>query len=374
MSNQKIKIKLNKYVSRDTLHKIPARYIILVGGRDNGKSFATKEDIIKNFLEKGEEFAYIRRYEDECKQYMVQEYFADIICDKQGHRHLEEWTHGKYNYIYTDHASIFFGNIADDGKVTRGEKFGRMFNVNKQSKVKSLAFPKISTCVYEEFITDEGFLQDEVKRFMSLISTILRDKKDCRVYLVGNTLSRINPYVKAWQLKGLKKQAPNTIDYYHYNYKGDDQQMHMASIAVYMTHSRDENSGMFFGKEAEIITGTVWESKEQPHLDFNKMACKTLYTMVFDYDDNMFLMEFLETPDGNVCWYVSPKTTEIKKDTRIVSNKFILNELATQSFTALTPTEQKLFSYLKDDRITFADNLTGTEFKQCYSMIKKILF
>ena len=36
MSNQKIKIKLNKYVSRDTLHKIPARYIVLVGGRDNG--------------------------------------------------------------------------------------------------------------------------------------------------------------------------------------------------------------------------------------------------------------------------------------------------------------------------------------------------
>ena len=47
----KIKIKLNKYVSRDTLHKIKARYIILLGGRNNGKSFATKEDIIKNFLE-----------------------------------------------------------------------------------------------------------------------------------------------------------------------------------------------------------------------------------------------------------------------------------------------------------------------------------
>lgn len=369
----KIKIKLNKYVSRDTLHKIKARYIILLGGRNNGKSFATKEDIIKNFLEKGEEFAYIRRYEEECKQYMVQEYFADIICDKHGNHHLEDWTNGKYNYIYTDHASIYFGHISDDGKVTKGEKFGRMFNVNKQSKVKSLAFPKIRTCVYEEFITNEGFLSDEVARFMSLVSTILRDSPG-RVYLVGNTLSRINPFFKTWQLKGIKKQKPNTIDYYHYTYKGEDQQMHTDSIAVYMTHSRDENSGMFFGKEAEIITGTVWESKEQPTLTFNKMACKTLYTMVFDYDDNMFLMEFIETPDGNVCWYVSPKTTEIKKDTRIISNKFILDELATQSFTPLSQMEQKLFSYLKDDRIAFSDNLTGTEFKQCYTMIKKILF
>ena len=77
--SEKIKINLNKYVARDTLHKIDARYIILLGGRNNGKSFATKEDVIKNFLEKGEEFAYVRRYKEDCKQYMVQEYFADII-------------------------------------------------------------------------------------------------------------------------------------------------------------------------------------------------------------------------------------------------------------------------------------------------------
>ena len=56
-----IKIKLNEYVSRDTLHQIDARYIIMIGGRNNGKSFATKEDVIRNALDKGEEFAYIRR-------------------------------------------------------------------------------------------------------------------------------------------------------------------------------------------------------------------------------------------------------------------------------------------------------------------------
>ena len=372
--SEKIKINLNKYVARETLHKIDARYIILLGGRNNGKSFATKEDVIKNFLEKGEEFAYVRRYKEDCKQYMVQEYFADIICNEDGTRHLEEWTKGKYNTIVTYEQGIFFGKMdPDTGKVTKGERFGRMFGLSWASHYKSLSFPKITTIVYEEFITDEGYLQNEPKRFMNLCSTILRSRKG-RVYLVGNTLSRINPFFKEWSLKGAPKQLPNSIDYYIYRYKDEKGKEEIARIAVYMTHSRNENSGMFFGNAAKAITSTVWEAEEQPQLDIQKRQCNVLYTVVMIYDDNKFLMEFLELPDGNVCWYVSPKTTEVQKGTRVVANKLILDELATQSFTALTEKEHLLFNYLKDERIVYSDNLCGTEFKQCYSMIKKIIF
>ena len=110
---EKIKIKLNEYVSRDTLHKIDARYIILIGGRNNGKSFATKEEVIRNALDKGEEFAYIRRYKEDCKQYMVTEYFSDIICDKDGNNHLMEWSGGKYNTVVTYNQGIYFGFLDD---------------------------------------------------------------------------------------------------------------------------------------------------------------------------------------------------------------------------------------------------------------------
>ena len=91
----KMKPKQNhRYVKRDFIHTIDANYIILLGQRTNGKSFAVKEDLIKNALEKGEEFAYIRRYKEDCRQYMVEEYFSDIICDKKGVRHLYEWSKG----------------------------------------------------------------------------------------------------------------------------------------------------------------------------------------------------------------------------------------------------------------------------------------
>lgn len=375
---EKIKIKLNEYVSRETLHKIDARYIILIGGRNNGKSFATKEEVIRNALDKGEEFAYIRRYKEDCKQYMVTEYFSDIICDKDGNNHLMEWSGGKYNTVVTYNQGIYFGFLDEEtGKVEKGQRFGRMFGLSWATHYKSLSFPQITTAVYEEFITEGEYLKagpiSEPKIFMNLISTIFRDRKG-KVFLVGNTVSRINPFFKEWQLKGVPKQQPNSIEYYSYKYKSENGKEELARIACYMTHSREKNSGMFFGNAAKTITETVWETEESDTLTVDKRKCNVIHNVVMKYDDNMFLMEFLELPDGVVAWYVSPKTTPIKPDTRVVSNELILSELATRSFIGLSEKEAQIFKYLKDDRVLFSDNLTATEFKQCYGMMRKVIW
>ena len=377
---EKIKIKMNQYVSWETLDKIKCQWLILLGGRNNGKSFASKEFLIKKFLKEGAQFAYIRRYKEDCKQYMVSEYFSDIICDKDGVNHLLEWTGGKYNTVVTYNSGIYLGFISEEtGKVDRGPMFGRMFGLSWATHYKSLSFPQIKYAVYEEFITDGEYLKtsagSEVKILMNLISTLFRDKgakEGCKVLLVGNTVSRINPFFKEFGLKGVPKQQPNSIDYYSYKYKDASGHESLTRIAVYMTHSRDVNSGMFFGNAAKTITSTVWETEEADTADFDKDECKVLYQLVFKYDDNMFLMEFIELPDGVVTWYVSPKTTPIKPGTRIVSNELILSDLATRMFKGLTEMEQKLFQYLKDDRILYSDNLTATEYKQCYGMIRKV--
>ena len=162
--------------------------------------------------------------------------------------------------------------------------------------------------------------------------------------------------------------------YYTYKYKGEDKKESLARIAVYMTHSREKNSGMFFGNAAKTITETVWETEESDTLTVDKRKCNVIHNVVMKYDDNMFLMEFLELPDGVVTWYVSPKTTPIKPDTRVVSNELILSELATRSFIGLSEKEAQIFKYLKDDRVLFSDNLTATEFKQCYGMMRKVLW
>lgn len=362
----------NRYVSRETLKRIDARYVVLLGQRSNGKSFAVKELVIKNALEKGEEFAYIRRNKEDCKQYMVEEYFSDIICDSDGVRHLEEWSKGKYNAISVYQQGIYFANIDENGKVTRGQQLGRMFGLSWATHYKSLSFPNITTAVYEEFIIDTTgtFLQNEVKVFMNLISTIFRERKGT-VYLVGNTLSRINPFFKEFNLKGIPKQKENSVEFYHYKYKDERGKEHIERIAVYLTHSTNNNSGMFFGNSAKAITSTVWETDEYPHLIGERDEYENIYTVVFEYDNNKFLMEFLKNQHGEYVWYVTPKTSDIQKGTRVISNQFRMDRYSTTLFKGLNDMEEKIFSFLKTDKIVFLDNLTATEFKQCYSMIRK---
>ena len=359
-----------RYVQRDFIHKIDAEYIILLGQRTNGKSFAVKEDIIKNALEHEEEFAYIRRYKEDCKQYMVEEYFSDIICDKKGVHHLEEWSNGRYNYITVYQQGIYFANMDEDGKVTRGQKLGRMFGLSWATHYKSLSFPNMTSAVYEEFVTDEAFLDQECKRFMHLISTIFRESK-ARVYLVGNTLSRINPFFSEWELVNIPKQKINSIDMYYHKYTTEDGEEKKTKIAVYLTHSTNVNSGMFFGNAAKAITGSVWDTDEQPHLKGRKSDYEILYTMIFIYDRTLFLMELLQHKEsGAVTWFVSPKNTPPQKNTRIICNKYIMDNMATMGFIPISEGERKIMKMIIDENICFSDNLTGTEFKQCYQMIR----
>jgi len=368
-----MKNKKSKYVQRDTLRKIKARYIILLGQRSNGKSFSVKEDVIRSALENGEEFAYIRRFKEDCKQYMVEEYFADIISDADGVNHLSEWSKGEYNTIVVRNQIIYFAKIDDEGKISIGKPFGRMFGLSWATHYKSLSFPKITMAVYEEFVTDGAYLPgNEVRVFMNLISTIFRERAG-RVYLVGNTISRINPFFKEWGLKGINKQKENSIEYYSYKYKDENGHEKIDRIAVYLTHSTNTNSGMFFGNIAKSITSTVWESDEYPHLEGSIEDYDEVYKLVFEYDNNKFLLQFIKSRSGDYVWFVSPKTTEIQKGTRVVSNQFRMDSYSTTMFRGLTEMEDKIFSLLKSDKIVYSDNLTATEFKQCYSMIRKVI-
>ena len=366
MKKQKSKL---KYVKRDIIHRIMASYVVLIGERSNGKSHAVKEDVIKNNLESGEEFAYIRRWKEDTKNYMIESYFADILCDKNTNENLlETWSNGKYNDIVVDKGTIYLAT-SKDGIISKGQILGHVFALNWAEHYKSLSFPKITTAVFEEFCTQGSFLQDEPNKMQHLISTIFRHSQ-AKVYMVGNTVSRINPYFAQWQLTNINKQKNGTIENYYYTYDNDGEKCE-TKIAVYLTHSLNFNSGMFFGNISKAIAGGEWETSEQPHLPGEYSEYKKLYTVVFMYDYTLFLMEFLQDPNNasNFTWYISPKNTPPQKKTRVVSNKYALNYLWTKGFIGLTDAEVKLFRLLEAGKVCFMDNLTGTEFYQCYNMM-----
>ena len=360
------------YVKCDTIKKIAANndIIILLGERSNGKSFAVKEYLLKAAYKKGEQFGYLRRYAEDIKDYTVNDYFSDCIMNRNGHEYIKEWTNGEYTPVTCYRKSIYFANYDQEtDKIIRGRKIGRVFGLSASEHYKSLSFPDIKNIVYEEFITNGYYLQvqgGEPKLLLNFISTVFRHEKG-KVFCVGNKLSRICPFFNEWQLVNLPKQKPGSVDVYN----NKDDEGNITKIAVYLTHSMKINSGMFFGNAAKSITGGEWETDEQPHLKGHRDDYNEIYTIVFKFDKTTFLCEFLQSrinPD-NFTWFISPKTTPIQKNTRIVANSYNISSLCTIGFIPLTAAEGNIFKMLHQGKVCFSDNLTGTEFKQCYKML-----
>lgn len=366
MKKQKELTKLD-YVQAKIIDKIAADMIIILGERSNGKSFAVKELLIKDAYKNGAQFGYLRRYAEDVKDYLVTEYFSDVIRNKNGHEYIKEWTNGEYTTITAYRKSIYFANYDEDAdKIVRGKKIGRMFGLSASEHYKSLAFPEIKNIIYEEFVTNAYYLPNEPNMLLQFMSTIFRHEKG-RVFCIGNKVSRICPYYGEYQLVNINKQKVGSIDTY---IKKEDDGVE-TRIAVYMTHTLKFNSGMFFGNAAKAIAGGEWETSEHPHLRGHRDDYTTIYTLVFKFGMTTFLLELLQSRinPNDFTWFVSPKNTPIQKNTRVVADTYNLSSLCTIGFVPLTKPESNIFNLIRQKKVCFSDNLTGTEFWQCYNML-----
>lgn len=339
--------------------KYKPNYIILYGGRNDGKSFAAKEKVLRDYFRDGFMFCYLRRYDADIKAVDNLDYWADFTTGEPNK--IQELSGGRYNALLYEKGKIFVGTAAE-GKTTQGPQIGYVHALAIEQRYKSLQFPLVNTVIYEEFCTSGTYLYNEVNRFMNYISTIARDR-EIDVLLIGNTISRQNAFFREWQLTGIANQQPGSVDLYRF--KTDEGEV---KVAAYYTYTLKSNS-MFFGSSARMITGGQWEAQEQPRLPGEESDYTEIYRLSFETDQlNRFLMRFM-VKDENGIWYVTKRTSDFKPDERVISPHMILSPLYTANFTAINDAERTLFKYLSMGRICYSDNLTGTEFKRALKQL-----
>ena len=342
--------KKKNYVSAKKVKSIQADYILLLGERANGKSYCVKNILITECYKRDIEFIYLRRYDLDVKDSVAVNYFADVP--------VYEITAGEYSCIDVFRKGIYFANVDEEtGRTIRGKKIGHCHALSGAEHYKSLSFPKVEYIVYEEFISVDGhyLYQEAESKLQHYVSTIFRHRRG-KVYLIGNTISRICPYMREWGLeRGLRTQKQGEIKMYKI---GD------TTIAVYLTDSLNYNSGMFFGHVANNITKGDYETLILPHLPKPKYRYKTLYQFILQYDSFKFLCELLQDNEkaNNITWYIQPKTSEIQKKTRVISNQYNIDPYYTTTFKGLTANEKQVIELLLNDQVCYSDNLTGTEF------------
>lgn len=354
---------LNKegYYTRKDIMKYNCEWNIVYGERAPGKSFDLKEGGLElAYKTKKPVFALIRRQKADTETHEVESYFVDRDANA-----VQKATNGEWDYISYYRKALWFARTVEqeDGtaKVVRGSQVGEVFALSVSAHYKSTGHPHIKWIIFEEFITDEFYLPNEPLRLMNLISTLVRKDSDVKIWLIGNTLSRVCPYFAEWGLKNIRKQKTGTIDVYtHLNTEGEP-----IKIAVEHCPPSPHKSKLFFGRAAKSIQGGAWQTGEYPKLpdDYDKFTecyCLT-YESIDRFKFRVKLM--IHEEEGYLLTYIYPQS-----DNRSDMERKICAAYSTDIMT--TPTirpdkfeaERIIAECFRDNKVVYSDNQTAQDF------------
>lgn len=340
-----------QYYRLDRLDQLEdIQYFLLIGQRANGKSYAVKERALERAWKKKERFVYMRRYSLDIKQNAVESYFEDAPVKKI--------TGGEWDRVKAYHGFLYWCRWDEDEQkdITSKEEIGRYVSLSEDARIKSQVFPNTTMIIYEELIPiDNMYLENETTRLQNMVSSIFRRNKGV-VYLVGNTLSRVSPYAKEWEIDFTKLKI-GEIRVYNYHV-GET----VVRVAVEYCESTNYKNTMFFGRASKQILSGEWEVQDRPKLERPLKEYEVLYKMLIEYQNFKFILLLLCEPQtgGKIC-YIYPSTTEYHGE-RILTDRFSENPFISSRLDMKKRPEQDISNCFALNKLCFSDNLTGSDF------------
>ena len=335
------------YYKTDKILSKNCDYNIIYGGRGNGKSYAVKSFLIKDFYENGRQFAYIRRWDRDITKNLVTAYMADTP--------VSTLTGDKFDIVTADRGIISLGKLNGE-KITNKSPAGFYFSVNQASRYASTAYPKLRNLLFEEFIPIDGrYAPDELELWTHLISTLTRNYSDIKIFMVCNSISRQSPYWDEYGVQDLvMRQDLGDLNVVERKTKGGVQK-----IAIEYTKPLKVTSKLFAGKRETMTVEGKWLADPQPKLPAGKWQNVAEF---YVERLNMIYKCTYKIQGENYCIYVE-RAGKIPKNKRVISDKFSTSPYYTRRFDPINDYERQLFNMLPD-KCCYSDDLTGTEFNE----------
>lgn len=299
----------NKYYKIDSILSKGADYNIIFGERSNGKTYAALEYGLCEYVRTGKQFAYIRRWREDLRGKRGETLFANHVANG----FISTLTGGVYDDVVYTGGKWYLAkyDAKQKRRVSADTPFCYGFCLSEQEHEKSTSYPNITTVVFDEFLSRRFYLADEFMLFMNLLSTIIRQRDDVRVIMLGNTVNKFCPYFTDMGLTHVTEMKQGTIDIYKFGEKG-------AVVAVEycssMEHSKASNKYFCFDNEKlQMITGGKWELAVYPHLPKKYKPADVLYVYYIVYGDNVLQANIIQS-DDDIFTFIHAKTTPIKDD------------------------------------------------------------
>jgi len=368
----------------------------IYSGRNRGKSFEVDTNVIADAYYDNRLFAYVRRHET--TNYDVEAYFEDKKA------FVRDMTDGARDGITKDTRKIYLYHIEHNestGKYKRvlDECIGYFFPLENESDLRSLQYPDIYNMIYEEVLTNKRYLPAEPDLLMNLISTLKRNKKDFRVWLISNTVSIVNPYSNAWGLNLARNKAGEVhlskLYLRRYDENGEEEYLLIAShYLVNKDELSEEDKKKDRNRIKTGISSNTWDElflyKTVP-LSFIRRY-EIIDTVVFEYEDIMMQVDLLEVPVNMmdvyrycdeeeydeaesdktiIIGYVRRKTTEPHEGTRVyTNNNKRFNDYTTIGFQMIYKIDRIIYDLKKVGWLVGADNLTMNDFYRIWDNLR----
>lgn len=186
-----------------------ALFYLILGNRGGGKSYGAKKRAIKNFINKHEQFGYIRRTKDDLKE-SSKEFFKDVAREFP-------------DYEFKVDGNKFYCRLIIDEENEKAKKWeesdiiGYGFNLTTGSNKKSIPYPNITMLIYDEFLLDDQssqqrYMKNEPRALLNLYETVARPGSDhprVLLFMLANSTSVNNPYFLFWDLQMPDPDSPD---------------------------------------------------------------------------------------------------------------------------------------------------------------------
>ena len=364
------------WVDYTPLREMQCSYIMAIGERSSGKTYGVKEIAIDKFKKDRGQFLYLRRRHAYITQRKMIRLFDDI-----GQYAIDELG----SDIYYSANKGFIVNI--DGKE---EVFGYATSLDDIMAEKGVSFEKITTVLFDEFV-DLDYFDNEIERFLNIISTITRNRDNIEIFMCGNTISKNCPYFEMFGIDPNRIERGKTYRFIH------DMGV---SLALYYTKSKVVEIGSktknhkYLGfdnnESVKMILYGDWESKkvETKSIDgFGWSSERILIPCYITAIKQTYELSLLNYNKSKipVLFVRKPNTQEGRVSTKIRYNVSSDMSISLVNKNGIVPTMSRICSFIDDEtrkmldiaftciscgRVVFSDNLIGTEFLQIIENVK----
>ena len=373
------------HYSMDEIDKKGALINIIWGERSNGKSWQVKHkkgvykylyntesyytdyntgEIIKENVKKGTRFILMRRWKEEITTEKIEKYFADVD--------ISALTDGEFNCITLFRKTLYLSNYDfDTGKTTRRDIIGYVVALSTEQNYAGASYLDVSDIIFEEFMSRSVYLADESTKLINFWSTVDRQKGKVRMWLVGNTISRVCPYLNDWGLQEIITRQKQGEIICKWMGTGDIDSKTGKEIKIKLAIEYCKSNGrtsFAIGKHRDMINKGDWQSDPQPHLPKSKKEYDVLYRIMFQYQSFKFMAEYLADKENHErVWFIYPYYDKIKDKILVISDEIRTSPYWQRNIYDLSIKNDKIKNLCKtfrESQIFYASDLCGTDFKQ----------